>query len=107
MVLKVGGDSHSLSVKVTRLSYQSGPVSEVAKNHFTFDWKTNGDGSLKTLEQMLDINSGPDSQKVEADYDAVHNETTIRVGDSQPVIVRPGLVLLKLTTNRGVFGIEY
>ena len=106
IVLKVGRDPHALSVKVISLSYRSGPVSEAAKNHFTFDWKTNGNGSLKTLDQILDINSEPDRQSAAADYNSVSNETTIKVKDTQP-IVRPGLVLLKLTTNQGVLGLEY
>ena len=92
-------------MKVTSLSYQSGPASEPAKNHFTFDWKTNGDGSLKTLDQILDI-SGPGGQKVQANYDSISNQTTIKAGDMNPII-RPGLVLLKLTTNQGVLGSEY
>jgi len=106
ILLKIGEDAHSLSVKVVSWNYQNAPATEAPKNNFSFDWKTNGDGSLKTLDQVLNINSGPDGQKVEAAYDSVSNQTTIKV-NGMPPIIRPGLVLLKLTTNQGVLGIEF
>ena len=113
IVLKVKRVERELKVRIISWSYQNGPAngnaesSDAPYNRFDLDWKTNGDGSLKELEQFLRINSGPDQHEVEADYNSVRNETTIRVDDAQPAMVRPGLVLLKLTTNRGAFGIEY
>jgi hypothetical protein len=113
IVLKVKHEGRELKARIISLSYQNGPagggaaLSDAARNRCDFDWKTNRDGSLNELEQSLSIYSGPTRQEAEADYDAARNETTIRVGDSQTRIVRPGLVLLKLTTNHGVLGIEY
>jgi pectin methylesterase-like acyl-CoA thioesterase len=109
IVLQVGGDAGALQAKITSWNYQNGPAnmaSDAQRNQFNFDWKTKQDGSLKELDQLLSLNSGQDRQAVEADYNAAANETTIKVNNLQP-IVRPGLTLLKLTTNQGQLGIEY
>jgi hypothetical protein len=106
IVLKVERGGHELHARIISWAYQNGPVTDAPRNRFEFEWQTNHDDSLKKLEQSLEINSGSDRQKVKADYEASRNETTIKVDDSHP-IVRPGLVLLKLTTNQGRLGIEY
>jgi pectin methylesterase-like acyl-CoA thioesterase len=114
IVLKVKHEGGELKARIISWSYQNGPaggatasLSDAPRNRFDVDWKTDRDGSLNELEQLLSIYSGENRQEVDAGYDADRNETTIRVGDSELRIVRPGLVLLKLTTNRGVLGIEY
>src|SRR6185436_6348848 len=113
IILKVESDGHELEASILSWSYQNGPAngspsfSDAPRNRLAFAWQTNGDGSLKELDQSAEINSGRDRQKVEADYNALRNQTTIKVEDSQQPIVQPGLVLLKLTTNQGRLDIEY
>jgi|GEM_PF-1249821 len=113
IILKVESDGHELEASILSWSYQNGPAngspsfSDAPRNRLAFAWQTNNDGSLKELDQSVEINSGRDRQKVEADYNALRNQTTIKVEDSQQPIVQPGLVLLKLTTNQGRLGIEY
>jgi hypothetical protein len=112
IVLKVNRDGRELHARIISWAYQNGPASsnpafaDTPRNRFDFEWQINRDGSLKKLEQSVEINSGRDRQKVEADYNGSRDETTIE-DDSRPRIVRPGLVLLKLTTNQGRLGIEY
>lgn len=112
IVLKVKREGRELQARIISWSYQNGPaagppLADAPRNRFNLEWNTNRDGSLRELEQLLSIYSGPNQQEVDADYDAARNQTTIRVSDSQTRIVRPGLVLLKLTTNRGELEIEY
>ena len=41
-------------------------------------------------------------------FNAKQNQTTIETnGSKQSKVVKPGLVLLRLTTNKGVLGVEY
>jgi pectin methylesterase-like acyl-CoA thioesterase len=105
IVLKVKHDGSELHARIISWNYQDAQPADAPRNRFDLDWNTNRDESLKKLEQLLSIYSGRNRQEVDADYNAARNETTIRTGDSRTV--RPGLVLLKLTTNRGVLGIEY
>ena len=106
-MLKVKSVGHELHARIISWSYQTGPFTDTTRNRFEFEWQTNRDGSLKELEQSLEINSGRDRQKVEADYNASRNETRIKVDGAHQTIVQPGLVLLRLTTNQGRLGIEY
>ncbi|HKE55286.1 MAG TPA: MBG domain-containing protein [Pyrinomonadaceae bacterium] len=111
IVLKVKREGNELRARIISWTYQNGPANglpliDAPRNRFDLDWRTNRDNSLRELEQSLKVNSGVTRQEVEADFNSVRNETKIKVGDSRPV-VRPGLVLLKLTTNRGTLGIEY
>jgi pectin methylesterase-like acyl-CoA thioesterase len=107
IVLKVNRNGRELHARIISWAYQNGAFSDTPRNRFEFEWQTNLDGSLKKLEQSLEINSGRNREKVEADYNGSRDETTIKVDDSRQRIVRPGLVLLKLITNQGRLGIEY
>ena len=56
---------------------------------------------------------GKDKQKVEANFDAKKNETTIKVkekgkdDDDGKKVVKPGLLLLRLATEKGKLLIEF
>ena len=89
IVLRIESDGHELQARILSWSYQNGPAngspsfSDAPRIILVFAWQTNGDGSLNELDQSVEINSGRDRQKVEADYNALRNQTTIKVDDSQ------------------------
>jgi hypothetical protein len=107
IVLQVGGDGSGLQAKLISWNYQSVPSADAPRNQFNLDWKTNSDGSFKELNQLLSLYSGQDRQAVTAAYDPVRNETTIKDQTLRQTFIRPGLVSLKLSTNRGTLVIEY
>jgi hypothetical protein len=73
-----------------------------------FEWATNRNGSLKSLEQNMTIGRGANRVHVMASFDARKNETTI-VADakSSTRTTVAGLVLLRLATRTGGVSIEY
>ena len=79
------------------------------KNRKSIEWATDKDGTLKELEQEMKVGKGKDRQDVEAKYDAKKNQTTIKADEPKPEkkITKPGLVLLRLATNKGALVIEY
>ncbi len=73
-----------------------------------FEWSTNKDGSLKTLDQNMTIGRGESRTHVKASYDSTKNQTTIHSDAKNPSkVTLPGLVLMRLATDAGGVVIEY
>ena len=73
-----------------------------------YEWSTNKDGSLKSLNQKFELHKGKDRVQVEASYDKKSNVTTIKkVGKNASKETRSGLVLLRMSTRAGELSIEY
>jgi hypothetical protein len=107
LVLEVKGDSNELKAEVISLQYNSGPILSVPGNKLLYDWKTNQNGSIKTLEQDLTIGSGSTAQEVDAEFRADRNETVITTKNPQGTTVQGGLVLLRLVSVQGQLVIEH
>ncbi len=109
LIEKVKKTGHEIKVKVVSIQYNSDPVITPPKNRKSFEWSTEKEGPLKELEQEMEVGKGKDRQDVEARYDAKKNETTIRVDETKPEIkiVKTGLALLRLATDKGKLVIEY
>jgi hypothetical protein len=113
VVEKVKKAGHEIKAIIVSLQYGSGAVITPPKNKKDFEWALNKDGSLKELEQELEVGKGKDKQEVEAQFDAKNNETTIKVkekgkdDDDGKKVVKPGLVLLRLATDKGKLLIEF
>ena len=113
-------DGKSIKATIVSLQYNGGPVISPPANSVKFEWSTNKDGTLKSLNQRLSVGKGKNRQWVSAKFDAKKNQTVIKTGtggededdddddDSHGVkITRPGLVLLRLVTDEGALIIEY
>jgi|GEM_PF-1738146 len=109
LVEKVKKTGHEIKVKVVSLQYNNGTVIVPPKNRKSFEWSTEKDGSLKELEQEMEVGKGKDRQDVEAKYDAKKNQTTIKIDEPKPEtkIVKTGLALLRMATDKGKLVIEY
>ena len=109
LVEKVKKAGHEIKIKVMSLQYNNGPVIIPPKNRKSFEWSTEKDGTLKELEQEMEVGKGKDRQEVEAKYDARKNQTIIKVDEpkTEKKIVKSGLALLRLATDKGKLVIEY
>jgi hypothetical protein len=66
-------------------------------------------GRIKELEQEIEVGKGKDEREVEAKYRGKDNQTTIKVDEPKPEtkIIRSGLVLLRMATDKGKLIIEF
>jgi hypothetical protein len=89
------------------LQYNGGPVIAAARNNAAFEWSLEKSGSLKNLEQTIQIGSNKSGQTVDARFDAKKNQTIIKVDPSDQLITNSGLVLLRLATHGGQLAVEF
>jgi hypothetical protein len=115
LVEKVKKEGREIKAKIVSLQYNGGAVITPPENKKSFEWSLNKDGTLKELEQKLEIGKGKDKQVVKAKFEAEKNQTVIRQGpdaeeddDGKGVkVVKPGLVLLRLASDKGKLVIEF
>ena len=109
LVEKVKREGHEIKVRIVSLQYQSGPVLTPPRNKKEFEWSGEKDGSIKELEQRMAVGKGQAKQAIEAKFEREKNQTTIKVEDAKPEtkIVKPGLVLLRMVTDKGQLDIEF
>lgn len=98
-------------------------ATNVPENALKFEWSMNKDGSLKELEEAIEVES-PTEQQVRAKFESKKGTTKITVHEGRPErideddgedeedderpakVVRTGLVLLELVTQNGQLAIE-
>ncbi|HYS25244.1 MAG TPA: 6-bladed beta-propeller [Vicinamibacterales bacterium] len=112
LVERVRQTANAARVEVMSYRYRKGAVlqPEIVPDWALkkYDWTTNADGSLKSLDQKFELHTGRDRQVVQASFDVKSGVTTIkRVGHDASHVTTPGLVLLRLTTSHGELKIEY
>ena len=109
LVERVKKAGHEIKAELLSLQYQDAEPTDAPENKQNFQWATERDGSLKELEQKLEIGKGRDRQDVEAKFEGRKNETTIKQDEPKPEtrVVKPGLVLLRLATDQGNLAIEF
>ena len=66
-------------------------------------------GFNKELEQKMRVGKGGEKEKVRAEFDAKKNQTTIKVEEpgADTKLVKPGLTLLRMATDKGDLNIEF
>jgi len=108
LVELVKREGHELKAQVESLRYNDGAPITPARNKTKLEWALKA-GALKELEQKIEVGRGRHEQEVEAEFEAKKNRTTIKVEEPEPErkIERPGLVLLRLATDRGMLRIEF
>ncbi len=107
LVERVRKKGHEIKARIESLQYNGGPVVTPPRNKKQYEWSLNRDGSLRELEQKLEVGQGRAKQEVKAKFDARKNETEIKVERPERKIMRPGLALLRLATSQGGLVIEY
>ena len=104
---KVRKTKHSISVQIVSLEYNNDRVLTPARNKQRFEWRLEKDGSLRELEQQIEIGKGKREREVSARFDAHENQTVIRDESKHGRTVLPGLVLLRVATDHGKLTIEF
>ncbi|MBI3604658.1 MAG: Ig-like domain repeat protein [Nitrospirae bacterium] len=108
LVAEIRRDGHEIKAKIISLQYNNGPVQILPPNQENFEWEMEA-GSLKELEQKISLGQRPNLQEVEAHFEGEKNQTIIVREKPSPEtkVVKPGLVLLRLVTDKGTLLIEY
>jgi hypothetical protein len=109
LVVRVKRDGREVEASVRSLRYNGGATLTPPGNELEFEWKLSSSGALKELEQEFAVGKGRTQQEVEATFNAARNSTMIEVERPAPErrVVRPGLALLRLATDRGGLSIEF
>jgi hypothetical protein len=102
LVIDVKREGHELKANVVSLSYNGATAIVPQKNRFSVEWSIER-GTLRELEQSIEIGKGDAASAIRAKFAAEKNTTRIDVQKPEPgtKTVRPGLVLLTITTDRG------
>jgi len=104
---KVRKAGHSVTVRVVSLQYGSGPVLTLPRNQQSFEWETRRDGTLRELDQQLQVGTEKHGQEVSAHFDAEDNQTVVRDESKRGRSVKPGLVLLQMATDNGKLAVQF
>jgi len=104
---KIHKTGHSISGQILSLQYGNRSVITPPRNTQTFAWETDRDGSLRRLEQHLEVGTERNEQDISAHFDAEENETDIRDESKHGHRDAPGLVLLRMVTNDGNLFVQF
>ena len=106
---KVKRKGHKVKARIISLQYNKGSVLTTPKNRERYEQEVKKDGSLKELAQIMEVGKGTEKQEIEAEFDDKKNQTTIKVEKPAPdtELVKRGLVLLLMATDKGDLDIEF
>ena len=108
--LKTDDDDHGHKTKVhiVSIQYNGEILTETPFNTMAFQWTVDKQGGIKELRQSMTTGRGKEKTQVDATFNAKNNQTTIDLHNGkQGKVVKPGLNLLRLATNKGSLNIEY
>ena len=107
----VKAEGHETEFTLLSLAYNGGAQLTLPENELKCEWATEKTGTLKELEQKLEIGRAKSEVEVQAKFEGKKNETEIKVkthgAEPHQRVTRPGLVFLNLTTNQGALGVDY
>lgn len=112
----VKAEGHEAEITLLSLAYNGHAAPALPENDLRCEWALERTtGAIKELEQKLEIGSEPelpgghDETEVRAKFRAKRNETEIRIRtpESDQEVIRPGVVFLHLTTDRGDVGFGF
>lgn len=83
-----------------RIVYNDAPKYRFPKNHLSYEWSTEKDGTIKTLEQHASVNK---QFIAYAEYSKKTNKTTLIISEGGIKTKQsiPGLVIIGLETRAG------
>lgn len=102
----VKSDDHSIKFALLSLAYNGGAPVVQPQNFVECEWEFEKPGQFKRLEQDLEIRYQVD---IDAKFERDKNRTDIHVHRPAPetVVIRAGVVFLRLTTNNGQLGFDF
>ncbi len=98
-----------IMVHIVSLQYNNGAVVAIHHNEQHFTSTSTSGGSLDKLDQEMKVMTDNIRHEVEAEFEADENQTTINIEKPEPEtqVVKAGLVLLRLVTDKGQLRIEF
>ena len=103
-----GGGGGEVMIEVVSVQYNDGDVIAFPpKADKKFKWSLNSDGSLKELEQKMELGKGNTKSQVTAHYSSKKGTTEINVHGGGGKLVGDGLTLLCMISNDGDLEIEF
>src|SRR5205823_6266378 len=106
LVEKVRQSGSEARVRVMSYQYRHGtaPADAVLVPDWAikkYEWSTNSDGSLKSLNQKFELHKGHNRLQVQASFDVKSGVTTIKqLGHDSSRIILQGLILLRMRTEK-------
>jgi hypothetical protein len=109
LVELVRKEDHEIKARVFSTQYNDGPVLAAPRNTMNFEWSFGEDGGLKELQQKLAVGAGTTRQEIEAKFHERKNQTAIEQEEPKPEqqFVKPGVVLLRMSTDKGNLVLEF
>jgi len=104
VTLDVVPTGNQLKATIVSLSYNGATAVAPADNTIKFEWSGPKDAPVDKLNQRVETGQGTDHLQFTADWDAKSAETIIHAPTGD--VSQPGLVLLRLATNRVALVIE-
>jgi hypothetical protein len=104
LVLKTSTEEGQIDAHLVSLQYGSGPV-QTPNATLQYQWSLSRNGSIKELDQDLQVKSGRTKQQLDAQFEAAKNTTRLDSDNSHSVL--PGLVLLRIETASGTLSIKH
>ena len=103
-----GGGGGETQIEVVSIQYNDGDVIAFPpKADKKFEWSLNSDGTLKELEQKMELGKGATKQQVTAHYSSKKGTTEINVHGGDGKLVGDGLTLLCMISSDGELDIVF
>ena len=103
-----GGGGGEVEIEVVSIQYNDGDVIAFPpKADKKFEWSLNSDGTLKELEQKMELGKGNTKQQVTAHYSSKKETTEINVHGGDGKLVGDGLTLLCMISSDGELDIVF
>ena len=107
LTIDVKQTGQQLKAEIVSLQYNGGTLITAQASTLHFEWALSGT-ALKELEQKIGIGKDQQRQEAKAKFEAKKNETVIEIKDgTERKLTRPGLVLLRVETDRGALAIRF
>ena len=102
------GGGGSIQIVVLSVQYNGGDVIEFPpKADKKFEWSLDKDGTLKELEQKMEIGKGKTRRQVTADYSSKKEQTEFAIHGEKGRLVGDGLRVLCMVTEDGELSITF
>jgi len=106
-LLVQAGKARTIAEAITRYMRDGGPVVTLPRNRQSIEWEVQRNGTLRELDQRFEVGTERHEQEISAHFDAEDNRTVIRDESKRGRTVKPGLVLLQMTSRSGTIAVQF
>ena len=103
-----GGGGGNIQIVVVSVQYgNDAPILFPQKADKKFEWSLNNDGTLKELEQKMEVGTAQTKQQVTAHYSSKKGETEFTIHGTKGKWIDDGLALIGMVTSNGELLVDY